>query len=34
MDPGHFLDEKIRVSVPEKDYHRIFFGRILRVLEA
>jgi len=32
MDPGHFLDGKIQKNYPEQDYHRIFFGRILKVL--
>ena len=33
MDPEHFLDDKIKKNYPDRDYHRIFFGRILRVLE-
>ena len=33
MDPGHFLDDQIQGNYPEQDYHRIFFGRILRILE-
>jgi hypothetical protein len=33
MDPKHFLDDKIQVHYAERDYHRIFFGRILKVLE-
>jgi flavin reductase (DIM6/NTAB) family NADH-FMN oxidoreductase RutF len=33
MDPEHFLDDKIHKNYPEQDYHRIFFGRILKVLE-
>jgi flavin reductase (DIM6/NTAB) family NADH-FMN oxidoreductase RutF len=32
MDPGHFLDDQIQGNYPEQDYHRIFFGRILRIL--
>lgn len=33
LDPGHFLDEHIEGHYPAHDYHRIFFGRILRVLQ-
>jgi flavin reductase (DIM6/NTAB) family NADH-FMN oxidoreductase RutF len=33
MDSEHFLDDKIKKNYPDRDYHRIFFGRILRVLE-
>ena len=31
MEPENFLDEKIRGNYPEGDFHRIFFGRILKV---
>lgn len=34
LDPGHFLDHKIGGNYKKKDYHRIFFGRILRVLRS
>lgn len=34
MDPGHFLDDRIQRNYPQKDYHRIFFGRILWILAA
>jgi flavin reductase (DIM6/NTAB) family NADH-FMN oxidoreductase RutF len=33
MDPEHFLDDRIQKNYPDQDYHRIFFGRILKVLE-
>jgi flavin reductase (DIM6/NTAB) family NADH-FMN oxidoreductase RutF len=32
LEPGHFLDDRIQRNYPERDYHRIFFGWILRVL--
>ena len=33
MNPEHFLDDRIQRNYPDRDYHRIFFGRILKVLE-
>lgn len=30
MDPAHFLDESLHKHYNEKDYHRIYFGEILR----
>ena len=29
MDPGHFLDPSIDGNYPHKDYHRIYFGRVM-----
>jgi len=29
--PEHFLDEKIDRNYPKKDYHRMYFGEILRI---
>ena len=31
LDPGHFLSEKIMPNYPQRDFHRIFFGEILRL---
>jgi len=30
MDPEHFLDAAIGENYPEKDYHRIYYGEIVR----
>jgi len=30
MDPGHFLDPAIEENYPGKDYHRIYYGEIMR----
>lgn len=30
MDPGHFLDAAIGENYPDKDYHRIYYGEIVR----
>lgn len=30
MDPEHFLDDSIEENYPQKDYHRIYFGEIVR----
>ncbi len=35
MDPAHFLDPGIEPECyPEKDYHRMYIGEVLRVLSA
>lgn len=31
LDPSNFLDSTTEAHYPEKDYHRIYFGEILRV---
>jgi flavin reductase (DIM6/NTAB) family NADH-FMN oxidoreductase RutF len=31
MEPAHFIDPTIEDSYPEKDYHRIYYGEILRI---
>lgn len=31
MDPARFLDPDIESNYPQKDYHRIYFGRIMAV---
>jgi flavin reductase (DIM6/NTAB) family NADH-FMN oxidoreductase RutF len=31
MDPGHFLDPAIEEHYPRKDYHRVYYGEIVRV---
>jgi hypothetical protein len=31
MEPSHFIDPSIENSYPEKDYHRIYYGEILRI---
>jgi flavin reductase (DIM6/NTAB) family NADH-FMN oxidoreductase RutF len=31
MEPAHFIDPTIENSYPEKDYHRIYFGEIVRI---
>jgi len=31
MDPAHFMDPTIEDSYPKQDYHRIYFGEILRI---
>ena len=33
FDPDHFLESRIEKLYPKKDYHRIYFGEILTVLE-
>lgn len=30
MDPKNFLDDAIEENYPEKDYHRIYYGEIVR----
>jgi len=30
MNPEHFLDPTIEENYPEKDYHRIYYGEIVR----
>jgi len=32
LDPAHFLSEHIMPNYPERDFHRVFFGEILRIL--
>lgn len=34
LDNSHFLDATIEGSYPKKDYHRVYFGEILRVQRA
>ena len=34
MTPAQFLDERIERRYPRKDYHRIYFGEILVVLQS
>jgi len=31
LDPQHFLDPKIEQNYAKKDYHRIYFGEVLRI---
>jgi flavin reductase (DIM6/NTAB) family NADH-FMN oxidoreductase RutF len=31
LDPEHFLSGKIMPNYPERDFHRAYFGEILRV---
>jgi len=31
LDPSHFLDPATETNYPKKDYHRAYFGEILRV---
>jgi len=33
LDPGHFLDPSIEKQYPQKDYHRVYFGRILKIFQ-
>jgi flavin reductase (DIM6/NTAB) family NADH-FMN oxidoreductase RutF len=32
FDPAHFLDPKIDLNYPAKDYHRVFYGEIVNIL--
>ena len=32
LDPAHFLDPKIENEYPQKDYHRMFIGEVIRCL--
>ncbi len=32
LDPGQFLDESIHKHYPHKDYHRIYYGEILKCM--
>jgi flavin reductase (DIM6/NTAB) family NADH-FMN oxidoreductase RutF len=34
IEPGHFLDPEIGGNYPEKDYHRVYFGKILALTRA
>jgi flavin reductase (DIM6/NTAB) family NADH-FMN oxidoreductase RutF len=31
LEPAHFLDPKIRELYPRNDYHRVYFGEVLRI---
>lgn len=31
LDPDHFISAKIMPNYPERDFHRVFYGEILRV---
>ncbi|MFC2140314.1 flavin reductase [Candidatus Auribacterota bacterium] len=31
MDPSHFLDPSIEKNYPKKDYHRIYYGKIMAI---
>lgn len=31
MEPAHFLDEKIETLYPQKDYHRVYYGKIVGI---
>ena len=31
LDPDHFLSERIMPNYPGRDFHRVFFGEILRI---
>jgi flavin reductase (DIM6/NTAB) family NADH-FMN oxidoreductase RutF len=33
INPGNFLDDSIDDNYPEKDYHRLYIGEIIRVLK-
>jgi flavin reductase (DIM6/NTAB) family NADH-FMN oxidoreductase RutF len=33
IDPAHFLDPDIHNEYPDKDYHRLYLGRIVRCLQ-
>lgn len=33
IDPGHFLDSSIGKNYPEKDYHRMYVGEIVRCIK-
>ncbi len=32
LDPSNFYDEEIETNYPEKDYHRVYIGEIIKVL--
>jgi len=32
LDPAHFLDSKIDNEYPQKDYHRMYIGEVIRCL--
>ena len=34
LDPRNFLDDSIEDNYPEKDYHRMYMGEIIRVLKS
>ncbi len=31
LEPEHFLDPKIEMNYDKKDYHRMFFGEVIRI---
>jgi flavin reductase (DIM6/NTAB) family NADH-FMN oxidoreductase RutF len=33
FDPAHFLDVTIESKYPKKDYHRVYFGKIVNIFE-
>ena len=33
FNPENFIDKKIDLNYPKKDYHRIYFGEILNILQ-
>jgi len=33
FNPKHFIDRSIEKNYPRKDYHRIYFGEVLTILE-
>jgi len=33
FNPDNFVDKKIDLNYPKKDYHRIYFGEILAILQ-
>lgn len=32
LEPGNFLDPEIEFNYPEKDYHRMYVGEVVRIL--
>lgn len=32
LDPSHFIDQKIHDEYPNKDYHRMYIGEVIRCL--
>jgi flavin reductase (DIM6/NTAB) family NADH-FMN oxidoreductase RutF len=33
LEPGHFIDKGIAENYPNKDYHRMYVGEVIRVLK-
>ena len=31
LDPANFLSDRIMPNYPQRDFHRVFFGEILRI---